>query len=236
MCPERHGDAADLVSADIYDEPALTGTARPGDAASVELWDEEALADTAAAKVDCERHRQRLHELWSNPPRSAVRRLAALIPVASGAFAIICTFAKGAIGLGLLAVAVGAPVVEETAKVVLPLMLLEKRPWLYRSASAIFTACIASALVFASIENLLYIKVYIPEKELTEALIRYRLVVCTSLHVACTAISAHGLATAWREAKDRRSEFDMATATPYLATAMAIHGAYNAIASLLSFG
>lgn len=222
------------MGGDIYDEPALTGTASPCDAASVELWDEEALADTAAAKADCERHRQRLRELWSNPPQSAVRRLAALIPAASGAFAIVCTFAKGAIGLGLVAVAVGAPVVEETAKVVLPLMLLEKRPWLYRGTSAIFTACIASALVFASIENLLYIKVYIPEKELTEALIRYRLVVCTLLHVACTAISALGLATAWRKAKRRRSEFNMAATTPYLATAMAIHVVYNAIALMTS--
>ncbi|MCR5751177.1 MAG: PrsW family intramembrane metalloprotease [Kiritimatiellae bacterium] len=224
------------MNADIYDEPALAGTANPDDAASVELWNEEALADTNAAKADSERHSQRLRELWSNPPQSAGRRLAALVPAASGAFAVICTLAKGTIGLGLLAVAVGAPVIEEMAKVVLPLMLLEKRPWLYRGVSSIFTACIVSALVFASIENLLYITVYIPEKDLTGALIKYRLVVCTSLHVACTAISAYGLAAAWRRAKDRCSEFDMAAATPYLATAMAIHGVYNAIAALLTVG
>ena len=127
-------------------------------------------------------------------------------------------------------------VAGEMAKVVLPLMLLEKRPWLYRGVSSIFTACIVSALVFASIENLLYITVYIPEKDLTGALIKYRLVVCTTLHVACTAISAYGLAAAWRRAKDRCSEFDMAAATPYLATAMAIHGVYNAIAALLTVG
>ena len=153
---------------------------------------------------------------------------------ASGLFAILCAFAKGALGFGLLAVAVGAPVVEETAKVVLPLMCLEKEPWRFRGVSSIALTCLCSALVFATIENLLYFHVYIPKDKLTAGIIQYRLTVCTLMHVACTMISTCGLAKAWREAKKGLSAFSAPAVTPYLGVAMVIHGLYNAVAMIFS--
>ena len=70
------------------------------------------------------------------------------------------------------AMAVGAPVVEEVAKVVLPMMWLEKEPWRFRGVWAIVFPCIVSALVFATIENLLYFHIYIPRDKLSDGIIQ----------------------------------------------------------------
>ena len=128
---------------------------------------------------------------------------------------------------------VGAPVVEEMAKVVLPMMWLEKAPWRFRSAGTIALACLASALVFATIENLLYFHVYIPEDKCDSGIIWFRLIVCTSVHVICTMTSAFGLARAWREARDGACGFYSPAVTPYLVVAMVMHGVYNVFASLV---
>ena len=222
------------MSAGIEDEPALFDAARAGDAGADAIGGEAALADAPEAVYDKLRGDAVLRGQWeSPPPNGAVLRFLGLC-AASGLFAILCAFAKGALGFGLLAVAVGAPVVEETAKVVLPLMWLEKEPWRFRSVFTIAFTCLCSALVFATIENLLYFHVYIPKDKLTAGIIQYRLTVCTLMHVACTMISVCGLAKAWREAKKSLSAFSAPAVTPYLGVAMVIHGLYNAVAMIFS--
>ena len=222
------------MSAGIEDEPALFAAARTGDAGADAIGGEAALADAPEAVCDKLRGDEVLRGLWESPPRDgAVLRFFGLC-AASGLFAILCAFAKGELGFGLLAVAVGAPVVEETAKVVLPLMCLEKEPWRFRGVSSIALTCLCSALVFATIENLLYFHVYMPKDKLTAGIIQYRLTVCTLMHVACTMISTCGLARAWREAKKGLSAFSTPTVTPYLVVAMVIHGLYNAVAMIFS--
>ncbi len=222
------------MSAGIEDEPALFAAARTGDAGADAIGGEAALADAPEAVCDKARGDAVLRGLWESPPQSgALLRFLGLC-AASGLFAVLCAFAKGALGFGLLAVAVSAPVVEETAKVVLPLMWLEKEPWRFRSVFTIAFTCLCSALVFATIENLLYFHVYIPKDKLTAGIIQYRLTVCTLMHVACTMISTCGLAKAWREAKKGLSAFSAPAVTPYLGVAMVIHGLYNAVAMIFS--
>ena len=222
------------MSAGIEDEPALFDSARADTAGADAIGGEAALADAPEAVCDKLRGDEVLRGMWESPPRDgAVLRFFGLC-AASGLFAILCAFAKGSLGFGLLAVAVGAPVVEETAKVVLPLMCLEKEPWRFRGVSSIALTCLCSALVFATIENLLYFHVYIPKDKLTAGIIQYRLTVCTLMHVACTMISTCGLARAWREAKKGLSAFSTPTVTPYLVVAMVIHGLYNAVAMIFS--
>ena len=216
------------MSAGIEDEPALFDSARADTAGADAIGGEAALADAPEAVCDKLRGDEVLRGMWESPPRDgAVLRFFGLC-AASGLFAILCAFAKGALGFGLLAVAVGAPVVEETAKVVLPLMCLEKEPWRFRGVSSIALTCLCS------IENLLYFHVYIPKDKLTAGIIQYRLTVCTLMHVACTMISTCGLARAWREAKKGLSAFSTPTVTPYLVVAMVIHGLYNAVAMIFS--
>ena len=103
-----------------------SGHTRPVSVQGAQLRVEAALADAPEAVCDKARGDAVLRGLWESPPQSgALLRFLGLC-AASGLFAVLCAFAKGALGFGLLAVAVGAPVVEETAKVVLPLIPMGK--------------------------------------------------------------------------------------------------------------
>ena len=222
------------MTAGIEDEPALSGMARAEDTGADAIGGEAALAGAPEAVRDKARAEETLRGLWESPPRSgAVLRFVGLC-AASGVFAVLCALAKGALGFGVLAVVVGAPVVEETAKVILPLMWLEKEPWRFRGALSIALVCLCSALAFAMIENLLYFHVYIPKDKLTDGIMQYRMTVCTLLHVGCTMVSVCGLVRAWRAAKNALCAFSAQTVTPYLVVAMVIHGVYNAAATVFS--
>jgi len=221
------------MAAGIEDEPALSGTPHAWSAGDDAIGDEPALAESPAAVRDKARRDAAVREMWANEAHAIGVADFFWLCVASGAFAVICALVKGVLGFGLLAVCAGAPVVEEMAKVVLPMMWLEKVPWRFRSAGTIALACLASALVFATIENLLYFNVYIPEEKYSDGIIWFRLIVCTSVHLICTMTSAFGLVRAWRDARDGACGFCSAAVTPYLVVAMVMHGIYNAFASLV---
>ena len=128
-----------------------------------------------------------------------------------------------------LAIAVAGPVAEELAKIAAPLMMLEKRPWLFSSGASLAGLCALSGLVFATIENLVYFFVYIQDP--TPEIVLWRLFACTALHVACASLSGFGLARAWRRAAAARGAAEPSLATPWIVAAMAVHGAYNALAT-----
>ncbi|MBQ7188704.1 MAG: PrsW family intramembrane metalloprotease [Kiritimatiellae bacterium] len=222
------------MASGIEDEPALAGTSRAEDNGADAIGDEAALIGMREAELDRLRQNQQLQECWTNPPCNGNALRFLVLCLASGIFAVICTFAKGEIGLGVLAMVVGAPVVEEMAKIILPMMWLEKKPWCFRYASTIFLSCLVSAFVFASIENLLYFFVYLPKFKLLDWIILYRLFVCTAVHVGCTIVSACGLTKAWRKSRDGCGRFSAAVATPYLVTAMILHGIHNAAVTFFS--
>ncbi len=228
--PQASGGGADAIGG----EPALAGAPQASGVGADAIGGEAALAGVPEAVRDKARMDAVLRGKWEAPARKGVELSLLGLYAASGLFALICTFAKGALGFGLFAVAAGAPVVEEMAKVVLTLMLLEKEPWRFRSAGAIVLSCLVSALVFATVENMLYLNVYIPENKLTAGIIWYRLTVCTMLHLCCTAISSCGLAKAWRNARECLRTFSASTVTPYLVVAMVVHGLYNTFAVLFS--
>ena len=221
------------MAAGIEDEPALSGTPHAWSAGDDAIGDEPALSESPEAVCDKTRRDVVVREMWADETHAIGVAHFLWLCVASGAFAVICALAKGVLGLGILAVCVGAPVVEEMTKVVLPMMWLEKAPWRFRSAGTIALACLASALVFATIENLLYFNVYIPEEKYSDGIIWFRLIVCTSVHLICTMTSAFGLVRAWRDARDGACGFCSAAVTPYLVVAMVMHGVYNVFASLV---
>ena len=216
------------MSSGIEDEPALNGVAPDGGSDFDPLYGEGALAGTEAAEADRARHVAHLRAMWSEPP--SARRAAFVLGVCavSGLLAVVCALFKGTIGVFALSVTVGAPVIEEMAKVALTLWALEKSPWKFQSFGEIMLAGVASAAVFAAIENALYICVYIPEDKLSSGLILYRLIVCTAVHIVCTSVASVGLARGWREAKGRLGEFEKSRAMPFLVAAMVLHGLHNA--------
>ena len=203
---------------DIRDEPALCGVTQSCvEAGSNGVWGEPALVDATAADAERSRHRAWLAEQWSRTSAKTRFVVFFLLCAFSGLAAIPCAMLKEEFGYGALLI----------AKAILPLMLLEKRPWFFGSYLSIVLVGLLSGAVFASVENALYFFVYIPSEKLTQGTILWRLVVCTAMHVGCAALACSGLARAWSRARERLAEFEMSVAMPRLIAAVIIHGVYN---------
>lgn len=129
-----------------------------------------------------------------------------------------------------LAVAV-APAVEEICKPLAIVFLLDKRPHWFRSRKEIVILAALSALVFASLENLLYIFVNNPGGSANYVI--YRLTVCTALHMTASTVFGFGLAKMWRHIQDKGGQFNIDVCFKYYAAAAIIHGLYNGSAMLM---
>ena len=229
---------------DIFNEPALRGTSgetgdsvnreavfgdafRPDVSDSGGIGDEPALSSAAAAEEERRNRLEWLEAQWRAAPSSREWFLLPLLMVVSGFAAIVCALMKGGGGSMALAIAVLAPVVEETSKIIVPAMVLEKRPWRFSSAAELLVVCAFSGLIFATVENLLYFFVYIPKDQLTIGILLWRLSVCTLLHVSCASISGFGLGRVWRAARENRSVAELSRASGFVIAAMVLHGLYN---------
>ncbi len=232
-----------MAADDIRDEPALCGRSTSGDAIGTEpafghaerpdisdsggVWGEPALADVSAAEAERQRRASWLDGQWRAVRQARPWFLLPFLVLVSGFAALGSTILRGGAGSSALALIVLAPVVEEMAKVLLPAAVLEKRPWLFASRAEVVFVCGFSGLVFATVENILYFHLYIPEEELTPGVVLWRLVACTLLHVSCASLSGWGLGRAWRQAQVNRALPDLVRAAGPIATAMVMHGLYN---------
>ena len=212
---------------DVSEEPVFQDIRVADESDSGGVWGEPALADAAAAGGAREVRREWLARQWAAADGGTRIGVFAALCAFSGLAAVVCVLLKAFAGFGVLAIAVAAPVAEEMSKAILPLMVLERRPWLFGSYATIVLVGAMSGLVFASVENLLYFFLYIPEGSLTMGTILWRLLACTALHVCCSTLVCSGLACAWRKARARLGEFEMSVAMPRLVAAVAIHGLYN---------
>jgi RsiW-degrading membrane proteinase PrsW (M82 family) len=153
----------------------------------------------------------------------------ALVALAAGPWAVLgALYSGGQSWSGVLATVVFAPVVEEMLKVALAMYLVEKRPYVFRSAGQIVVCGLAGGAAFGVIENLMYLHVYVPDP--TPGLVAWRWTVCTGLHVMCSAVTAVGLARVWRRTERERVSPDLSLAAPWVTAAMVLHGAYNGFA------
>jgi RsiW-degrading membrane proteinase PrsW (M82 family) len=125
------------------------------------------------------------------------------------------------------------PVIEEVLKIALATWIVEKRPYLFKSAGQIIVAAVCSGLVFAAIENLIYLHVYVPNPPL--GLIAWRWTVCVGLHVGCSTVAANGLVRVWRNCVENFEKPQLSRAASYITAAVVIHGTYNSLAVVASF-
>lgn len=135
---------------------------------------------------------------------------------------------------GAVTLVIVAPLVEELMKTAAVAVVIETRPYLSKWRMQVLLACIAGGLGFAVIENLLYLNVYIDSP--SEFLRQWRWMVCTGLHVTCSAVVGVGLARVWRRTVTERVPADLNRATPWLVIAVVLHGVYNAVAIGLGWG
>jgi len=124
----------------------------------------------------------------------------------------------------LLAV-VYAPTVEETMKIAAGAYVVELRPYWFQRQEQIHLATVGAAVVFAVIENLIYLYVFVQGPTVKLAL--WRWLVCTALHAGCTYLAAGGLVEVWRQALTEYRRPRITRALRYLVPAIILHGAYN---------
>jgi hypothetical protein len=171
--------------------------------------------------------------LLAQQERTSERRswmIAALAALLGGPLAVVASLLHGprgmaAMSMPLIAVVI-APVMEEMMKVAAGAYLVEARPYLFRRAGQLYLATVGAALVFAAIENALYLSVYIPNPSIE--LILWRWTACVALHTGCTAVATRGLLRVWQESVSEFRPPRIGSALPSLVTAIILHGAYNA--------
>ena len=217
-----------------------TATRKPlsdAEAVKMSIWDEPGLSVELTGKVP---ETALTYQKWFCRERDKTSNLKSwlitlFLILASGPWAVIGAFVlalQGLGGVGGTAIVVFGPVTEEVLKVAAALIVLEKRPFFFNSARQILVCCILSGFVFAYIENLLYLNIYIANP--TPQLILWRWTVCVALHVSCSTIASLGLIKMWRKSMKELSPPKLFQILPYLITAAIIHGIYNNIALFLS--
>ena len=118
-------------------------------------------------------------------------------------------------------------------KIAAALMVIERRPFWIRGKTQLWVIGLGTALVFAAIENVLYLTVYIPNPSML--LIAWRWTICVMLHVGCTAVALRGLVPMWVRSRQERRSLQMSLLAPPLITAILLHGAYNLCVMLYGF-
>lgn len=164
----------------------------------------------------------------------SIGKLAGLALV-SGLFAIVSAIARQIsfeLPVILPAVLV-APPVEEILKVAFPIMVLEHRAkWLSRGTDLLWFA-MGSALVFSVVENLLYVFVYIESP--TAGILAWRWIACMAMHVAASGLAGIGLMKAHERGLRTNQKPRFVLEWRWLAAAIAVHMAFNAVAVFSAF-
>ena len=132
---------------------------------------------------------------------------------------------------GVVVLVAIAPLTEEVMKVALALWIVERRPYLFRSPAQIMLCAAAGGLVFAALENVLYLTVYIQDPPAT--LIRWRWTVCVAMHTGCSLIAGMGLGRIWSHTMETRSRPRLSLGSAPMILAVVIHGSYNGLAVLM---
>ncbi len=211
MRPGNEGASGDEPDASVWDEPVLSqelAGAVPAGAMTYARWCAGARARTSVATT------------WL---------VTVAVALLAGPWAVLGAFLGGQGGFSaVILVAVLGPCVEEVLKVSAPLCVVERWPYLFRSRAQILLCAVLSGLVFAAIENALYLCVYVPNP--MPWLIAWRWTVCVALHTGCSLIAGLGVARVWHDATARQARPKAGLALPALLTAIVLHGVYNAIA------
>lgn len=241
------GDAPRAPRDSITEEPQFQvapAVSRTEEQALHSVWDEPTIrANGAPLRPDALTY-SRWYEEKSGQTKTW-QRLGTLILIVlcGGPFAILATLAtaltEGSTGSFIYTAVIG-PALEEIMKIGVALMFLESRPWLFRSGTQLVIAAAAGGLLFAVVENLVYIYVYFPEG--SENFRIWRWTVCTALHTGTSTIAGLGLLRMWRKstAPSRAEDGfeyqrpDVLDAYPCILTAVIIHGLYNGSAMLLA--
>ncbi len=215
------------------DPAGLDQNFHPPDDEENSVWDEPGLSRSLAGHLPEGAFTWFGHYLGKLRETSSLTSWLTTIAVAAlaGPLAIIGTLIQGQIASGLIMAVVIGPTAEEIMKIALSVWIVEKRPWLFRSSAQILVCCFASGIAFAAVENVVYLKFYINDP--TPGLAQWRWTVCVLLHSSCSLVAGLGVVRMWKRFQAAERRPDIADAATAIATAIVIHGTYNAAVTLM---
>jgi len=207
---------ADHAANSVWDEPGLSrplAGATPADALTYAVWLERKIAETDSGLS------------WGVTIAAAV---------AAGPFAIFGALLQGGqTGLAIVLITIAGPVAEETLKVAFALWIVETRPYLFRWGVQIVVCALAGGLVFAAIENVMYL--HLPHQDPEPGLVWWRWTVCVAVHAVCSLIAGLGVLKIWSHTISQKTRPQLSLCLPWLFAAMVVHGLYNCVAVLLEY-
>ena len=224
---------ADALRFEPADEPlpGLETVPREGDPES-SIWDEPGLSRELAGDTpeDAVTWLKWYREKAAQTTSMMTWGMTLTVALASGIFAILgAIFLQVGPANHVLLAVVAAPVTEEIMKIALAIWVCEKRPWLFHSPAQILICGLASALIFAAIENVLYLGF----GNASPSLVAWRWTVCVLLHVSCSLIASIGVAKVWTEFQREQRMPQLSDGAPWIVAAMILHGTYNLTVTVL---
>ena len=213
----------------------FTGKASPDERIEHSVWDEPGISHDFSGPVP---DGELIYASWLEKRRSETSigkswLVACAVALLAGPWAVVgALWGQGQTASSILMIVIFAPVVEETMKVSAALYVVEKKPFLFRSIGQIALCSVMSGLVFATLENIVYLNVYIPDPSPGQA--AWRWTVCTAMHTFCSLIAGLGVMRIWGDLWRRKARPRLALSFPFAVAAMLIHGGYNAFAVLLA--
>lgn len=163
------------------------------------------------------------------------RLVAILWSLSGGLFAIFGALVKETgVGGGPLLVMLFAPAIEEVLKPCGVYFLLERRVRYLSSRLQVALLSMMGGIVFAAIENVIYLCLYVRRPVL--GLIVWRWTVCLAMHAACSFLVGLGLGKLL-PAMRRGEPFELEDCFGWVIAAIVIHGVYNAsVTFITTFG
>jgi RsiW-degrading membrane proteinase PrsW (M82 family) len=171
----------------------------------------------------------------SFPARAGVRLylLAVCFALAGGLFGILGAFvAEARTNVPLVAIFIGAPVVEEITKPMGIYVYLLRWRDVLRSQLHIALLVAISGLCFGLLESLVYVTLYVPDH--SRAFFIYRFTVTVLLHGVASFIAGLGVSTRLIDWANGRAPFPRSARNAF-AAAILLHALYNTTVVVLSF-
>lgn len=156
------------------------------------------------------------------------------IVLVAGVFGVLGAlfFGPGSLFNQVLSICVFGPLTEEVVKIALVFWVVEKRPYLFSNTLQILLCGFAGGLLFAVIENFIYLNIYIPNP--SPEIVQWRWTICVALHTGCSSLAALGMSRIWGQTMVTRSKPDITLGANFLILAVVIHAFYNTLMVLMS--
>jgi RsiW-degrading membrane proteinase PrsW (M82 family) len=156
---------------------------------------------------------------------------APLLALAGGCFGAFGAFITETLRANFLGAFIVAPVVEEALKPSAIYLVLAKWPRVLKNQFHIAALAALGGISFATIENLVYLNIYI--KHPSPEVVLWRLTVGTALHAVCSFIFGLGLNQKLISSIKGETKL-LSSGKRYFFTAMALHSAYNIAITVLT--